>query len=337
MIPSLNEAVREYSDLQAEIVQHIYSEKYIFTNTECPECRGNPKKGTICKTCGGNGFINSKSPYGIYLVSPPKPGETVPTPPIDYVKKQTDIATLQDTRVKNHLIDALSSVNMEFLAETPLNQSGTAKEVDRDELNVFVSAIAEDIVAIMDNSYYFINEYRYSGVVPDAETRRDMLPAIQVPEKYNIMSESMIIAEITAARSASVNAEIIRALEVDYAKKKFFTNPEKSYMLDAIYKLDPLPGISEDEKMTRLSNGGITEIAYIISCNIVSFVQQAVFEDAEFYRRSFDSQKAKMIEFAKKVQEENSAANAARVLSEERDNRDFGDSGDSGDNNHDLL
>ena len=40
MIPSLNEAVREYSDLQAEIVQHIHSEKYMFTNTDCPDCNG---------------------------------------------------------------------------------------------------------------------------------------------------------------------------------------------------------------------------------------------------------------------------------------------------------
>jgi hypothetical protein len=144
------------------------------------------------------------------------------------------------------------------------------------------------------------------------------------------MSETMIIAEITAARNAGVNAEIIRALEVDYAKKKFFTNPEKSYMLDAVYKLDPLPGISEDEKMTRLSNGGITEVAYIVSCNIVPFVQQAVFEDAGFYKRSLDVQKEKMTEYAKKVQDENSVAVAVKsaFMQKEHDNRNNGDNSD---------
>ena len=335
MIPSLDEAVREYSDLQAEIVQHIHTEKYLYVNKECEHCRGSgvlqggkEKVKEKCPKCDGVGSLRSVSPYGLYLITPSKPGEgSMPVPPAGNIEKQTDIAVLQDQRVKGHFYDALSAVNMEFLADTPLNQSGTAKEVDRDELNIFINSIAEDIVAIMDRAYYFINEYRYSKVVPDLDVRRGMLPDIQVPERYNIMSESMIIAEITAARGAGVNPEIIRALEVDYAKKKFFTNPEKSYLLDAIYKLDPLPGVSEDDKMTRLANGGVTEVAYIISCNIVSFVQRAVFEDADFYRLPLDVQKGKMVEYAEAVRKD---AGGRGDLADMGDDGGNGDNGDNG-------
>jgi hypothetical protein len=49
-------------------------------------------------------------------------------------------------------------------------------------------------------------------------------------------------------------------------------------MLDAIYKLDPLPGIREDEKMARLSNGGVTEISYIISCNRIRRLERTIYK-----------------------------------------------------------
>jgi hypothetical protein len=66
MVPYLDEAAREYSDLQAEMVQHVFSEKIIYTNTECSHCKGigfNRKKkadggydDTICPHCHGGGY-----------------------------------------------------------------------------------------------------------------------------------------------------------------------------------------------------------------------------------------------------------------------------------------
>ena len=315
MVPSLDEAAREYSDLQAEIVQHIHSEKYGYTNAECPECMG---KGSVmkneewhqCSKCNGVGSIRDVSPYGMTLINAAKVGEMqLPNPPFGYIQKQTEIAMLQDTRVKSHLRDALSAINMEFLAETPLDQSGIAKEVDRDELNTFVNLIAEDLVAIMDKNYYFNNEYRYSLVVPLREKRELMLPQIPVPEKYDLLSASMIISDLEVARRANVNPLLIQEIEIEYARKKFNVNPERAYMLQAVYTLDPLSAITEDEKMTRLSNGGITELAYIISSNIVSFVQRAVFEKGvDFFGVKLNEQKALMEQYANEIKAQNDAA-----------------------------
>lgn len=314
MVPSLDEAVREYSDLQAEIVQHIFSEKFIYTNTECPTCRGNGqvmKDGApcTCEACHGVGSVRSTQQYGLHLISPTKVGEgTIPMPPIGYVQKQTEIAVLQDTRVRNHIYDALSAINMEFLADTPLSQSGTAKEVDRDELNNFVSGVAEDVVQILDKVYFYTNEYRYSLIVSDKNKRREMLPAIPVPERFDLLSASQIMNELKSAKEAGVNPVVVRSLEVDLTKKKFNADPEKAEFLELTYKLDPCPGNTEDEKMSKLENGGITEIAYIISSNITPFVQQAVYEDDDFYNKKLPDQMKVMEEYAKKVKEANDAA-----------------------------
>jgi hypothetical protein len=314
IVPHLNEAAREYSDLQAEILQHIHSEKYVYINAECSDCKGT---GTVlkdgkqhkCQRCNGSGSVRSVTPYGVHEIIPSKVGEIpIPAPPIGYIQKQTDIARLQDERVDKHIYKALSAINMEFLMETPLNQSGVAKEVDKDELNNLVGAIAEDLVAVMDKVYFYINEYRYSVILTDKEKRKLMLPVIPVPERFDLLNSSHIMAEIASAKTAGVSSVLVRAMEVDYAKKRFNANPEVSYFLQAVYDLDPLAGLTEDEKMSRLSNGGITELNYIISSNINTFIQRAVKKDGQFYSKNFDEQQRIMLKYAKEVQEENSVS-----------------------------
>ena len=311
MVPSLDEAAREYSDLQAEILQHIHSEKYAYTNSECPDCKGRGQlisedgKQYTCPRCGGQGSVLNTSPYGIHLIDAAKAGEQqLPAPPIGYIQKSADIARLQDERVRQHIYDALSAVNMEFLADTPIAQSGVAKAFDRDELNNFVNAIAEDIVCILDSSYFYINEYRYSYLVPNPEQRRAMLPKINVPTKYDIINTSNLMAELQAAKTANVNPVVLRELEIDYARKQFCTDPSIANIAECTFDLDPLFGIKEEDKMTMLSNNGISDIDYIISCNIQQFVRKAVYEHADFYKKTYQQKQEIIRKYAEEIKEQ---------------------------------
>lgn len=325
MIPSLDEAAREYSDLQAEILQHIHSEKYIFANSDCPVCNGLGKEFVtqtdadgnettvekVCHHCHGRGTVTNVSPYGEYIINAAKFGEqNLPTPPIGYVQKNTDIAKFEDEHVRQHIYDALAAINMEFLAETPLSQSGVAKAYDKDELNNFVNAVAEDIVRIADNVYRFINEYRYSTLISDAEKRKAMLPKINVPTKYDILNTSVLMQELKNARDAQAHPMILRELEIDYAKKQFNTDPEIAHLIETTFDLDPLFGMSAEDKMTQKQTGGITEIDYIISCNVVAFVRRAVRENKDFYSLDFSKQMDVLKKYAEEVQSENEPVNA---------------------------
>ncbi len=314
MIPDLDEAAREYSDLQAEIVQHIHSEKYAYTNTECPHCKGTgfdrehkdkDGKPITCPHCNGSGHVLNTSPYGIHLIDAGRAGELqVSAPPIGYIQKDTAIATLQDQRVRNHIKDALAAVNMEFLAETPIDQSGVAKAYDANELNNFVNSVAEDLVRNIDRVYYFICEYRYHTIVPNEDTRRKMLPAINVPTKFDIANTTILMQELQGARQAEANPETLRVLETNYAKMQFNTSPDVAQRLETVFDLDPLFGIKEENKMTMLQNGGITETAYIISCNIHAFVRRAVFEDNEFYKKDYKEKLRVLERYAEEVRSE---------------------------------
>jgi len=314
MLPRLDEALREYSDLQAEVVQHVFNEKWELISDDCPKCKG---KGVTkaagfngeeitCVHCEGTG-AKPKGPYSNHQLRMPMAGETMPPmPPVGYVQKQVEIVKIQDERIDKHVYNALSAINMEYLHETPLNQSGTAKEVDKDALNNFVNSIAEDLVATMDRLYFFIGEYRYILILPNAEARKDLLPYINVPEKFDILSSTYLEGQIAKQKENKGNPIIINAMEEDYVNKKFAGDTAMKQRILLSIRLDPLAGLSEDDKMTRLSNKGITEETYIISCNIKEFIDRAVDEKGEaFFSMKLKEQKALMMEFAKEQTEAN--------------------------------
>lgn len=321
MLPRLDEALREYSDLQAEVVQNVYSEKWEMISDDCPKCKG---KGiiksagfysveTTCPVCDGTG-AKPRGPYTTLQVRPPMAGETpLPTPPAGYLQKTTDIVTIQDARIDKHEYKALSAINMEYLAQTPLNQSGLAKEVDQDSLNNFVHSIAEDIVSAMDNLYFFINEYRYLKIVTDPEERKAMLPYVNVPEKFDLLSSTYLEDQLSKFRNGEGNQFIIVQLEKDYVNKKFEgDNATKERVLLSL-DLDPLTGLTENDKMARLSNKGITQETYIISSNVQQFIQRAIDEKGNaFFDMTMAQKKALMLQYAQEQIQQSSAA--AKVL-----------------------
>jgi hypothetical protein len=296
MVPRLNDAAREYSDLQAEVVLHIHSETWSWASTKCPRCQdgsGIPrgfvnddktKKRLVCPTCNGNQLISS-SPYSTLTVRPSNENmgeQAAPIPPKGYITKPIDIVKIQDERVDKHLFRALAAINMQFLDQTPLNISGVGKEVDRDELNNFVYSVAEDLVRIADNSYSLFADYRYALLVPERNDRAALIPEIKVPEKYDLLSSNYLTEEIKSVRDAQISSVVAAALEVEFASKKFYTNPIIRETVKAVLLLDPLAGVDEDDKSLRFSTGGVTRLDYVMSSNINQLVQDAVYNDPDF-------------------------------------------------------
>lgn len=323
VVPSLDEAIREYSDLQAGIVMHLYPERWEYASVDCPDCKGTGlvpnEKGSLgakqsveCGKCGGTG--SKASPYSKIIVKRDAldAGAQIPIPPAGFIEKDVAILKLQDERVQNHILNALSAINMEFLAETPLAESGIAKEVDRDETNNFVHSVGEDIVRVMDWCYWTVAKYRYHVQHSDEEIE-EMLPSIYVPEHFDIFSTKFIEEELKNSKDNKLNPVIISAMELGYASKKFSTEPEIRDRLLLILSLDPFSNVSEDDKMGRLTNNAISQIDYVISSNIEQFVDKAIKEDEKFPLKSFDEQRKKLEEYAQKIIDSNSAAKEVKV------------------------
>jgi hypothetical protein len=315
MVPRLDEAARIYSDLQAEIVQHVHSDKWIYVNTECRHCNGTGRMQLLnqdpcsCTQCDGRGYVQT-SPYSNLVLTPPSMGQqtNIPTPPAGYIQK-TDVALMVDkidAQVEKQLYGALSAVNMEFLAKVPLAESGVAKAYDGEETNNFVHSVAEDIVAAIDWTYKVINEYRYRDIVPNKADREAMLPSIPVPEKFDLLSSTLLLDDLEKANQTKLNPVILNEMQIEYASKKFYNDPKVKDELETIFQLDPFPNITEEEKMVRLSNGGITKEDYVISSNIQQFVRRAIEENEDFNTLDMSERKDIITGYAQEVIKSNS-------------------------------
>lgn len=304
MLSELDEAAREYSDLQAVKVMHMYPERWEIATVECPTCNGTTKITTengpiTCTDCGGSG--DAPSPFSRLLVRRAGPGEVAtPIPPAGFVEKDAAIIDKMEKSVATHLYDALAAINMEFLNKVPLAESGISKEVDRDETNNFVHSVGEDLVRVMDWFYLIAAAWRYSLQYPNEFEA--MLPTISVPEHFDIFSTAFIEKELANAKEKKFNPVLISYMEREYASKKFATSETDVLTeLEIVLDHDPFQSLTEDEKMMRLTNKGIRQADYIISCNIAAFVRRAMRENENFPDLSYAEQNEILTGYAEEI------------------------------------
>jgi hypothetical protein len=294
MQPYLDEAFREYSDLQAEVLNHVHSIQWAYESQQCPTCKGQGKmivkgKGTVvCSDCNGGKI--STSPLKRIVISPPEPGQpAAPAPPMGYVQKDTAIVELQDRRIRNHEYDALACFNMEYLAKTPQVESGVAKTLDREELTTFVNMIAEQLVQGMDLAYYYINEYLFNVMIPDSKEREKQLPEIAVPTIFDLLNSQYYLDELQKATTAKVNPVVLKELQLEYAQKKFYDD-DTYEELELVYKLDPCGALSTEEKTVYSAQRFVSDFDLIKSANIYEFVKRAINANKEFDHLTYDEQ-----------------------------------------------
>jgi hypothetical protein len=300
MMPRMDEALREYSDMQIEVVMHIFSEKWEYQNIPCNKCSGHgyltnasaPNGQIVCDTCQGSGYPAS-SPFQIKTVRPANnllegQGAAVPTPPMGYVQKDVEIVKIQDGRIDGHIYKALSAINMQFLMQIPLNQSGLAKEVDRDELNNFVYNVAEDMVNILDFVCHHIINWRYIYLIPDAEERDMLEPEINVPERFDLLTTSYLVDEYKKANEAKLSPIILAEMQNEIAAKYFNNSTETHEMVNCVLSLDPLVGLNLDEKISGFQNKFITQDDVILSIYLNEFVRQIMEVNKDFVSMNRD-------------------------------------------------
>lgn len=307
MIPYLNEMAREYSDLQAEVVQHIHSTPWYYAAVDCTTCKGSGQVRTednaslVCASCSGSGKKKIQfNSYEAIVLPPPQAGDTagLPTPPAGYIQKDITIAELQDKRVDAHGYKALAAMNMQFLDSSPLNQSGLAKEVDRDELQNTVHSIAEDLVRLCDFVCTTIIDMRYSTIVSNYEDRRMLYPEIPVPDKYDLLTANVQMDSLQKLTTANVDKGIIKAAQIDLVNKMFNASDATKNRIVMEMELDPLNGFKADEITTAQTFGAVSDVDAVIHFKIGSFIDRAMTENKDFTQLTRPEQMAVLTKYA---------------------------------------
>jgi hypothetical protein len=100
------------------------------------------------------------------------------------------------------------------------------------------------------------------------------------------------------------NPLITAGIEKDYVEKLYGENSIQKTYLKILSQLDPLPFKTTDEKTVLLASNGCTQLDYILSANLAAFVMQKVDEDAGWYDKPVQQQRADVYALAAEKQME---------------------------------
>lgn len=292
VLPYWNKVIRQESDKDASFVSHVYPERVEMeiecTNVECVSGRisfTNRSGGIssrICGTCHGTTWMLGRSPLTNTVIRRKSKldDDDVEFPGVQYLTKETDTVKTLKQEISDNRRLGFATLNMEFLADVPLNQSGKAKEVDRIELNTYVEMVSNNLFDIKEMSIENINLWRYSFVLSEEELK-EQIPVVNRPTSFDMITTQMITQEIAAAKEANLSPEVIALLETEFVSKRFVNSPEQMEFFTSLKDLDPVPGTLE-EKLFALNAKSVTISDVILSTHLATFIKQLISEGKFF-------------------------------------------------------
>lgn len=305
MVPYLKEAMRYYNDYQAEMTLHVFSQYWTRMVQTCIRCNGTgqviskSKTGTAvnieCKTCKGAGSL-LPSPFQTIGIKKNIDGTFPDGVPAGYIEKNVEIPKILYTAFENMGYNALSSVNFQNVDQVPTSQSGVAKEVDREQQNITMHSIAEDLVRVMDGVTMDVCNWRYMDAVPDKETRLEMLPDIAVPDRFDLTSTTQQLSDIQALVNSKADPVILSAVQADFMDKYFASNKPVAERGRAIMELNPFAGKTAEEIGFLSSMNLIDKRDAAVYAYLPILVDMAMEEDSGFLQNDHVTKLTKLRE-----------------------------------------
>jgi hypothetical protein len=297
VLPYWDEALRLYSDHQANLVMHVHPEKAVYLSQACPHCQG---KGVVqgphghdipCHHCEGSG-IQAPSPFAQWVVHPTQPGESpAPFPPAAYVTKPVETIRLLKEEVEDNIRGGYAALNMEFLCEVPLGESGVAKAYDRQELNHFLYTVAQHIQhRIIGGVIHWANEWINAGLSPEA--RAALLPTLLVPSSFDVVSDQAQAQELAQVRQAGLASAALYEVQRQYLQRKLGTDDPATVRLNALRMLDPLPDLNPNEKAQLAAAGAIRPLDLWVSVQLERLLNDALASEPDFLSWQLAQQRA---------------------------------------------
>lgn len=321
-VPAWNEVLFRHSDLIINWALHGNPQKWEIIGKKCKTCGGvgkvyNDKNelSANCGQCSGSG-VSKGSPFGVVEIDIQQPNATnpgvtsIPTPPVGYAVRDTESLKAQKEDINDNLYLGFQAVGLELLANVPAPQSGIAKTLDRKEINTFFFQVAihlkhlylEAAKAMYDQRYTALGLFQNNILTPEAI--QESIPQITVPSDFDVLTTDVIAGQLSQAKKDGYNPIITSGLEFDYTEKLYGENSTQIQVMKAINALDPLPFKTADEKLILKDSMGCTELDYVTSAYIATFVNELIEADPKWVMKPRKEQRADVKNMAlAKVQE----------------------------------
>ena len=305
--PHWNKAINSESDLDGAFINHMHPIR-VEVGTDCDfqwndqQCRNGQifdeikQKNIACTVCKGTGRKSVKSPYGVYIINKDKFDETdAGFQPVSFVTVPTEPTSLLNDRRDKQLNEGLEALNMEIINQVGENQSGIAKEIDRDALNTTLQAISDHVFTIhVFNFVWFTGVYLFKTLsgqdidkfIEASISEDGWFPAIVKPTQFDTLTIKELTKQIIEAKGGNLSSGYINSVQIDLNNKQFSADPALRKRINAITKLNPIPEKTVDEISNMVEAGLTKKENAIISLNIEFLVDTAITQDASFLEKS---------------------------------------------------
>ena len=304
----IKDAQARYSDIQVEFNYHVNSQEYRIATRPCssPECnKGNrpirDKAGDIikhetCPNCHGTGMEIGGSALDLIVYSMPKkegftdvPGG-VPPVPGGFIPRPIESVRELIAEYKRKVEEAYADVHMQFHNRTPMVESGTAKEVDREEFYKDSIVLAKHLCTLLQWGYNTQANYLYGAMGFDST----QLPVVMTPTRFMLSGLEETRAELNEAITNGYDAELVaiiqaRLLEYQAGKgskdyKRFATR----MLLDPYRDLKPTEKVLQMNVASQVATAGSEAhkalvSQFVFSLQIISLLDEAELLHEDFY------------------------------------------------------
>lgn len=274
-LPHIKSAQGIQSDIEVERNFHVSSQEWRYSQKRCPDSiavggkcddgklfltdsSGIPTGKTVaCPTCKGTGHDVSGSGLGYIIVSAPQATSlsdegrptNLPTPPGGFIPRSIDPLKEFVLEYEREKKQAYETINMQFLMETPIDQSGTAKRVDREEL--YRTLIVEGV--------HLCNLFAFQMLCTAYQRRQEgETPTVLAPVRLSIENSELTRAELEQAVGKGFDLNLRKPLEKKLIEYQAGKDSDYYMRYELRERLDDFADLSFEEKLFLLSSARIT-------------------------------------------------------------------------------
>ena len=327
-LPHVEAAQGIQSDIEVERNFHVSSQEWRYAQRKCPDtdqnggpCMGGKiqlrdAEGNLtglgqCPTCKGYGLDVSGGALGVIIVSAPQATNladegrptNLPTPPGGFIPRSIDPLKEFVLEYEREKKQAYETINMQFLMETPITQSGVAKRADREEL--YRTLIVEG--AHLCGLLAFVLE-----CVACERKQESECPEVLAPVRLNIENSEITRDELVEAVTNKFDLNLRKPLEkklIGYQvgeDSDYYRRYELRERIDPYldYDIETKLFMKSEARLTMQTDGPEYELLVLwitLSIHFYAIVSNELLKGDGFWNLKPDEQHTRMMDAAKKL------------------------------------
>lgn len=284
----IKDAQARYSDIQVEFNYHVNSQEYRVATRPCSAVgcdKGDiPIRGADgaitgkkkCESCQGSGMEIGSSALDFIVYSMPKkegftdvPGG-VPPVPGGFIPRPIESVRELVLEYKRKTDEAYADVHMAFHNRTPLIESGTAKEVDREEFYRDCITLAKHFCGLLQWSYKVQTNYMF-GLVGVDELQ---VPKVITPSRFMLSGIDETRTELNEAIINQYDSDLVGIIQARMFEYQGGKDSVEYKRFVTRMRLDPYRAYKPAEKTFQL--GLISQVAEVGSEAYEAMVKQFI-------------------------------------------------------------